>query len=226
MRAMKKPNTSDHSLTCLGLTLLHVDADCVVLNKPAGLHSVPGIGADKADSVLSRLQTEDPDIFAVHRLDRDTSGVMVFGRHSAARRALGMQFQERRIDKRYIALVAGIIPDDGGLMTWPMRYDELNKPRQTIDLIAGKPATTEWACLQRRADTSLLALHPITGRTHQLRLHLATLGHAIVGDQLYASAEWQARSSRLCLHACELGFAHPQDGRAMFFSVSEDFLLI
>lgn len=223
---MIKPTTSDTSLTCPGLTLLHVDADCVVLNKPAGLHAVPGLGADKADSVLTRLQAQDPHIFAVHRLDRDTSGVMVYGRHSAARRALGLQFQERRIHKRYVALVAGLVRDERGTMDWPMRYDPDNKPRQVVDYVDGKSATTHWHCLQRRTDTSLIALEPITGRTHQLRLHLATLGHAIVGDQLYASTGWQSRSSRLCLHACELGFAHPRDGRALFFQLPEQFLLI
>jgi tRNA pseudouridine32 synthase/23S rRNA pseudouridine746 synthase len=221
--AMNKPITSDCSLTCPGLILLHVDSDCVVVNKPAGLHSVPGLGQDKADSVLTRLQAEDPHIFAVHRLDRDTSGVMVYGRHSAARRALGMQFQERRIHKRYIALVAGLVTEDSGTMSWPMRYNPDNKPLQIVDFIDGKPAKTHWQCVQRRDDTSLIALEPITGRTHQLRLHLSTLGHAIVGDQLYASNEWQSRSPRLCLHACELGFDHPGDGRAMLFEIPENF---
>ncbi|MFQ3217134.1 RluA family pseudouridine synthase [Paraperlucidibaca sp.] len=224
---MNKPTTSsDTSLTCPGLLLLHVDSDCVVVQKPAGLHSVPGLGQDKTDSVLTRLQAQDPNIFAVHRLDRDTSGVMVYGRHSAARRALGIQFQERRIHKRYVALVAGVVGEDAGTMSWPMRYDPDNKPRQVVDYETGKPAQTHWKCLQRRDDTSLISLEPITGRTHQLRLHLCTLGHAIIGDQLYASNQWQARSPRLCLHACELGFAHPSDGRAMFFEIPEQFLSI
>lgn len=218
------PTSSDTSMTCPGLTLLYVDSDCVVVDKPAGLHAVPGLGADKADSVLTRLQLQDPNIFAVHRLDRDTSGVMVFGRHRAARRALGIQFQDRLISKRYLALVAGVVTDDHGTMAWPMRYDPDNKPRQVIDSINGKPAVTHWQCLQRYADTSLLSLEPITGRTHQLRLHLCTLGHAIVGDQLYANAHWQAQSQRLCLHAAELGFAHPGDGRAMHFTVPAQFI--
>lgn len=208
---------------CPGLDLLHVDADCVVLVKPSGLHSVPGLGADKQDSILTRLQAHDPAIYAVHRLDRDTSGVMVFGRHKAAISNLGKQFQARSVDKRYVALVGGDLQPDTGEINLAMRYAPEIKPRQVVDAVNGKPATTHWQVLERRADTTLLALTPVTGRTHQLRVHCQAMGHAIVGDSLYASEVWQRARARLCLHASELSFDHPSSGERMRFVLPESF---
>lgn len=208
---------------CPGLDLLHVDDDCVVLLKPSGLHSVPGLGDDKHDSILTRLQAHDPRIYAVHRLDRDTSGVMVFGRHKAAVSHLGKQFQARTIDKRYVALVAGEISQDAGEITLAMRYAPEIKPRQVVDPVHGKPAITRWQIIERRKQCTLVALEPVTGRTHQLRVHLQAIGHPILGDSLYAPIEWLQASPRLCLHACELGFEHPGNGRRMHFSAAENF---
>lgn len=206
-----------------GLQLLHADADCVLVLKPAGLHSVPGLGADKQDSVLTRLQAHDPAIFAAHRLDRDTSGLLLFGRHRAALAELGRQFQARDVHKRYVALVAGVMPEDAGVIQLPMRYDPVNKPRQTVDFESGKPAETRWWVIRRHAGSTLVQLEPVTGRTHQLRLHLASIGHPILGDALYADPASLAAAPRLCLHAAELTFAQPSSGRELAFTAPEEF---
>lgn len=211
---------------CPGLDLLHVDADCVVVLKPSGLHSVPGLGADKHDSILTRLQQHDPRMHAVHRLDRDTSGVMVFGRHKAAIGHLGKQFQARSIDKRYVALVAGELRQDAGEIELAMRYAPEIKPRQVVDAVNGKPARTLWHVIERRKGCTLVALEPITGRTHQLRVHLQAIGHPILGDSLYAPPEWLAASPRLCLHASALSFEHPGHGQRLHFEAPEEFLSI
>lgn len=223
IRAMNEPAINALPSPCPGLDLLHVDADCVVLIKPSGLHSVPGLGDDKQDSILTRLQAFDSAIHAVHRLDRDTSGVMVFGRHKAAISHLGKQFQARTVAKRYVALVAGVVTEAAGEINLPMRYAPEIKPRQIVDPVLGKPALTYWQVLERRPASTLLALQPVTGRTHQLRVHLQAIGHAIVGDELYALPAWQQASNRLCLHACELSFEHPQSGQRMHFTAPENF---
>ena len=223
IRAMNETLTPALHSPCPGLDLLHVDADCVVLLKPSGLHSVPGLGDDKQDSILTRLQAHDPNMHAVHRLDRDTSGVMVFCRHKAATSHLGKQFQARTIDKRYVALVAGVLQQDRGEIELAMRYAPEIKPRQIVDAINGKPALTLWRVLERRQGCTLVSLEPITGRTHQLRVHLQAIGHPILGDSLYAPAEWQQASPRLCLHACELAFDHPGTGQRMHYQAPENF---
>lgn len=208
---------------CPGLDLLHVDDHCVVLNKPSGLHTVPGLGADKQDSLLGRLQAHDPAIWAVHRLDRDTSGVLVFGRHREAISRLGRQFQARTVDKCYVALVAGSPREDSGEVHLAMRYAPEIKPRQVVDPVAGKPAHTRWRVLARHAGSTLMALEPVTGRTHQLRVHMQAIGHPIVGDLLYAPPALQAAAPRLCLHAAELAFDHPGSGERLRYAVPEDF---
>lgn len=223
---MNTPATVAFPCPSPGLDLLHADADCVVLLKPSGIHSVPGLGADKQDSILTRLQAHDPDIHAVHRLDRDTSGVMVFGRHKAAISHLGKQFQGRGVDKRYVALVGGVVSGASGEINLAMRYAPEIKPRQVVDAVNGKPARTLWQVLERRPGCTLMALEPVTGRTHQLRVHMQALGHAIVGDALYAPQALQAASPRLCLHAAELAFDHPGTGERMRFQVPESFSTI
>lgn len=217
------PDHAPSPCPSIGLTILHRDTDCIVVLKPSGLHSVPGLGDAKQDSVLTRLQALDPAIFAAHRLDRDTSGVMVFGCHAEALSALGRQFQARSVDKRYVARVAGQPSDEAGEIHAAMRYDPETKPRQVIDAVSGKPAHTRWRVLSRDGDTALLALEPVTGRTHQLRLHLQFLGHPILGDALYAPPSWQQAAPRLCLHAELLAFDHPRDGRRLQFHVPETF---
>ncbi len=220
---MNSPAASAFPCPCPGLDLLHVDADCVVLVKPSGLHSVPGLGDDKQDSILTRLQAHDPAIHAVHRLDRDTSGVMVYGRHKGAISHLGKQFQARTVDKRYVALVGGDLQPDAGEVDLPIRYAPEIKPRQVVDPVNGKPAQTLWQVLERRPGGTLVALTPITGRTHQLRVHLQALGHPIAGDSLYAPPALQQASPRLCLHAAELAFDHPASGERLHFNVPEEF---
>ena len=192
------------------MQLLYDDSHFLVVNKPAGVLSVPGRGADKQDCVLTRLKTTHPTAMVVHRLDMATSGLMVFGLHSDSQRALSMLFEARRVHKQYLAWVDGLLPVSE---TWqtidlPLIADWPNRPLQKVDA-KGKPSVTQWRCLKHNADlnVSLLALHPLTGRSHQLRVHLQAIGHAILGDALYAPALKSEHG--LMLHASELGFVHP-----------------
>jgi len=188
------------------LVIVHADDALVVADKPAGLLCVPGRGPERADCLAARVQARWPDALVVHRLDMATSGLVVFGRGAAMQRALSIAFAERRVDKGYEAVVAGLPAEDSGEIDLPLAADWPNRPRQQVDLIAGKPSLTRWRVLQRdpQRGTTRLALTPVTGRSHQLRVHLAAIGHAIVGDDLYAPAAWAAASPRLLLHACRL----------------------
>lgn len=188
------------------LTLVHVDAHRVVADKPAGLLSVPGRGPDKADCLTARVQAAFADALAVHRLDMATSGLVVFGRGAAAHRALSIAFAQRRVAKRYEAVVAGLPAQDAGEIDLPLRADWPNRPRQKVDPLLGKPSLTRWWVIAHdaAAGTTRLALEPVTGRSHQLRLHLASIGHPILGDDLYAPPELTAAAPRLLLHACAL----------------------
>jgi len=192
------------------MELLYLDAHMVVLNKPAGVLSVPGRGEDKQDCVLTRLQTSHPSAMVVHRLDMATSGLMVFGLHSDSQRALSMLFEARQVHKRYVAWVDGLLPvsDEWQTIDLPLMADWPNRPLQKVDA-AGKPSVTQWRCLKHDVNTnaSLLALQPLTGRSHQLRVHLQAIGHAILGDALYAPTLTSEHG--LMLHASELGFVHP-----------------
>lgn len=191
----------------LPLHIVHVDGQVVVADKPAGLLCVPGRGPERADCLATRVQARWPDAQVVHRLDMATSGLVVFGRGAAMQRALSIAFADRQVHKRYEAVVAGLMNDDAGEITLPLAADWPNRPRQQVDHAAGKPSLTRWQVLARDAvqGTTRLALTPVTGRTHQLRVHLAAIGHAIVGDALYAPPAWAAASPRLLLHACALG---------------------
>jgi tRNA pseudouridine32 synthase/23S rRNA pseudouridine746 synthase len=186
--------------------VLHADARLVVADKPAGLLSVPGRGPENADCLAVRVQADFADALVVHRLDMGTSGLMVFGRGPEVQRALHQAFAERRVHKRYEAVVAGLLADDAGEISLPLIADWPNRPRQMVCHARGKPSLTRWQVLSRdtAAGTTRLALSPVTGRTHQLRVHLAAIGHAILGDELYASAQWHAAAPRLLLHACWL----------------------
>ena len=199
------------------LPLVHVDDHRVVADKPAGLLCVPGRGPDLADCLASRVQAHWPDARVVHRLDMATSGLVVFGRGAAAQRSLSIAFADRRVHKRYEAVVAGLLTDDAGEITLPLAADWPNRPRQQVDHAAGKPSLTRWQVLARdeAAGTTRLALTPVTGRTHQLRLHLAAIGHAILGDGLYAPAPWAQAAPRLLLHACALGLPPLADAPAL-----------
>lgn len=207
---------SDYAPPVGPLDILHRDHDLLVAVKPAGLLSVPGKGAHLADCLEARLRAVDPAVLLVHRLDRDTSGVMVFARHPAAQRHLGLQFEKRRVMKEYVARVAGVVAEEAGEINLPLRADWPNRPRQMV-APDGRAASTAWRVLERRADETRLALQPRTGRSHQLRVHLLAQGHPILGDPLYAEG-WARAHSRLMLHAERLAFRHPTGGAHIAFN--------
>ena len=175
----------------------------VAVNKPAGVPSVPGRTPSLADCVWSRLRSTHTDALVVHRLDMATSGVMIFARGSLAQRRLSDAFQSRQVHKRYVAEVHGMVVDDAGTMTWPLSADWPRRPRQQVDNVHGKPCTTHYRVLLRdvQRHTTRLELTPITGRSHQLRVHCLTLGHAIVGDALYGEGDGAAT---MRLHATRI----------------------
>jgi len=210
------------------LKVLHADSALLVLEKPGGLLSVPGRGADKQDCVSARVQALFPDALIVHRLDMATSGLMLMARGSTAQRTLGEAFAGRSITKRYCAIVSGTLappPDEWGVIDLPIIVDWPNRPRRMIDPTAGKPSVTRWRLMARdgqpngRPDASTrVLLEPVTGRSHQLRVHLAAIGHPILGDALYAPQPVQALASRLLLHACSLNLDHPATGEPLQFN--------
>jgi tRNA pseudouridine32 synthase / 23S rRNA pseudouridine746 synthase len=199
------------------LDWVHADAHLLVIDKPAGLLSVPGRGADKQDCASARVQRMYPDALVVHRLDMATSGLLLMARGAQMQRQLSRAFADRQVGKRYIAMVAGRLnppqsdPADWALIDLPLAADWPNRPRRVVDLAHGKPSQTRWRVLayDPGADATRLELEPITGRSHQLRVHLQSLGHPILGDSLYAPPAVQARSARLLLHASNLQLAHP-----------------
>lgn len=204
------------------LDILYEDEHIMVVNKPSGLLSVPGRLRQYHDSVLSRVRTLYPDAQAVHRLDLGTSGVLVVGLNKNSISSLGKQFMQRETKKIYIALAAGRL-EGSGHIDLPMRTDIDNRPCQIIDFEQGRPAQTDWEVLQSADDYSLVRLYPLTGRSHQLRVHLKEIGHPILGDHLYAPPEVHAAAKRLCLHAEFLKFRHPVSGAFMEFFASTDF---
>jgi tRNA pseudouridine32 synthase/23S rRNA pseudouridine746 synthase len=197
--------------------VLFRDASLLVVNKPEGLLSVPGRHALNRDSVLARVQGRFPGARVVHRLDMDTSGVMVLALDAPTHRALSMQFQNRQVCKRYLARVAGVLASPRGEVSAPMRCDWPRRPLQMIDFEQGKSALTCYEVLAQGADEACLALKPVTGRSHQLRLHCFYLGHPILGDRFYAREGSDRRATRLMLHAETLGLRHPKSGEVMNF---------
>ncbi len=197
-----------------GLDLAFVDDTFLIVNKPSGLLSVPGRGEKFHDSLASRVMLEFPQALIVHRLDMQTSGLLVMALGPQAHRDLSEQFQKRQVQKRYVALVAGVMATDAGEVALPLITDWPNRPRQKVDWADGKPALTRWQVVERNVqqDTTRLDLEPVTGRSHQLRVHMMSIGHAIVGDPLYASAGVRAQADRLLLHAAELKLQHPRTG--------------
>ncbi|HEY0821184.1 MAG TPA: RluA family pseudouridine synthase [Rhizobacter sp.] len=196
---------------------LYQDDSLLVVDKPAGLPSVPGRPAELHDCMLSRVHHVAPDALVVHRLDMATSGLLVFARSKAAQRALGDAFARREVVKRYVAVVTGELVDDEGEIDLPLIADWPNRPLQKVDRVVGKPSVTHYRVIERQPGRTRVALMPLTGRSHQLRVHLQALGHPIVGDTLYAPPEVAAQSPRLLLHAHALGFAHPASGEALSF---------
>jgi tRNA pseudouridine32 synthase/23S rRNA pseudouridine746 synthase len=198
------------------LDILHEDAHLLIVDKPAGLLSVPGKGPELADCLTARLQAVFPETLLVHRLDRDTSGVMVFARTRHAQRHLGLQFEKRMVKKAYVARVWGVA-DTGGLIDLPLIVDWPNRPLQMVCHETGKPAQTEWKRVTVEGETSRLRLWPRTGRSHQLRVHCLAMGHPILGDPFYASGPSLEGHDRLMLHSEELRIKHPEGGRSLKF---------
>lgn len=198
--------------------ILHHDQRILVIDKPTGLLSVPGIGPDKQDCLISRAATQFPGARIVHRLDRDTSGVIILALDAEAHRHLSIEFQDRHVEKTYLAIVDGVIEADEGEIDLPIRKDLDHPPRQMIDHEQGRWAITRWRVIERGERHSRLELRPITGRSHQLRLHLKEIGHPILGDDLYARPEVLGRAERLLLHALRLGIAHPETAEPTTFT--------
>lgn len=210
-----------------GLTVLHADAALLVLDKPAGLLSVPGRGPENADCLSARAQAQYPDALVVHRLDMGTSGLIVMARSAAAQSELSSAFAKRLVHKRYQALVAGI-PDAHGAdgQGWsdirlPLIVDWPNRPKSKVCFDTGKPSHTRWRLLgqarQAGLEAARLELEPVTGRSHQLRLHLQAIGHDILGDELYADDAALDAAPRLLLHACSIDLPHPVTGERLRF---------
>ncbi len=202
------------------LEIVYCDDKLLVANKPSGLLSVPGRGPDKADSLTTRIQREFPDALSVHRLDMATSGLLVFARGALMQQQLSRLFRERGISKNYIAIVAGRIEADAGEIDLPLAADWPNRPKQKVDIASGKPSLTRYRVLgvadgpfhsqpgKPLLDASRIELEPVTGRTHQLRVHLAAIGHPVLGDRLYGERDCGG-AARLLLHARRLSFMHP-----------------
>lgn len=232
--------------------LLHADPYLLVLNKPSGLLAVPGRGPDKQDCLSARVQAEFPDALIVHRLDMDTSGLLIMARGPEMQRQLSMAFAARRMHKRYIAVVAGHLPPPGtpdgwGLIDLPLILDWPNRPKSIVDHEQGKPSQTRWRILANSpppqageglgerasnspqagegstSPTTRLELDPLTGRSHQLRVHLQALGHPILGDPLYAPPAVLTAAGRLLLHASRLAFTHPVTSADLHFEIPPDF---
>lgn len=203
--------------------IIFSDAHLVVINKPAELLSVPGRGEDKQDCVWRRVQQHFPTARIVHRLDFATSGLMVLALDAESHRRLSAEFQQRRTSKSYQALVHGTLTPANGEVTVPLRCDWERRPLQIVDFEQGKSAHTRWEVIGEASHGSRVRLYPITGRSHQLRVHMQHLGHAIIGDRFYATTEAQALSDRLMLHAEHLGFHHPESGEWVEFHAPTPF---
>ncbi len=199
-----------------GLEIIYHDKFLLAVSKPSGLLSVPGRGADKADSMVTRVQSEYADALVAHRLDRDTSGLLIFPRGAAMHRQISMMFEKREMEKSYVAVVLGKLEQEQGEVDMPLMVDWPNRPRHIVDGANGKPAQTRYKVISFGAtnNTSRVALEPITGRTHQLRVHMQALGHPIVGDTLYGGNA-DGRVPRLLLHAHTLNFTHPVSGKVL-----------
>ncbi len=199
--------------------VIHSDAAFIVVLKPAGLLSVPGRGEHLQDCMAARIRALFSDALVVHRLDMATSGLMLFARGTSAQRALSIAFALREVHKRYVAVVQGLVEQSSGEIDLPLIADWPNRPKQKWDREHGKPSLTRYRVLARdeTARTTRVELEPVTGRAHQLRVHLLSLSHPIIGDTLYAPAEEVALAERMLLHASALRFVHPVSGAPMAF---------
>jgi len=202
---------------------VYQDDTLLVLEKPSGLLAVPGRGPELQDCLSARVQAEWPTASIVHRLDRDTSGLIVMALDPDAHRELSRQFAAREVGKVYRAVVFGTPDADEGVVDLPLRKDFDRPPRHMVDRELGRSAQTGWRVVERRTDRTLLEVEPITGRSHQIRIHLASLAHPILGDPLYAHEPALAMASRLMLHAEQLTLTHPRTGERMTWHVPCDF---
>lgn len=191
------------------LSVRYVDQDILIVSKQSGILSVPGRTDDLADCIQLRIQKDYPNALIVHRLDLETSGVMVMARNPAAHRHLGRQFEMRCVEKTYVARVWGRVEGRTGVIDAPLIRDWPNRPRQKIDHQQGRSAKTNWTVLGRENNVTRLELKPETGRSHQLRVHMQSIGHPIMGDPLYAHGEARRGVDRMQLHALALSFQHP-----------------
>ena len=199
------------------LDILYIDEDVLVVNKPSGLLTVPGKELKYYDSLELRLKIEYPNLFLVHRLDMDTSGVIIFALSKSTQRSLNLQFEKRIVKKLYEARVFGNITEDNGFIDLPLIVDWPNRPLQKIDAKEGKSALTHWQVLDREGDVTRVALMPETGRTHQLRVHMMSLGHTILGDRFYGNVAEINLANELQLHAKDLMIIHPKNGKKITF---------
>lgn len=202
---------------------VHIDDHLIVIDKPPGLLSVPGRGPEKADCAVSRVNVDHPGALTVHRLDMATSGLLVLARSKEMQAALSGLFERGEVEKEYIANVWGVPTPSTGEIDLPLITDWPNRPRQKVDHESGKPSRTRYQVADTRSGTSRLRLTPLTGRSHQLRVHLAEIGHPILGDELYAHDAARAAAPRLCLHASAIAFGHPGTGRRLTLSLPAPF---
>ena len=203
--------------------VLYQDDDLIVLNKAPGLLSVPGKALEHKDSLQLRVQRVFPTASVVHRLDMATSGIIVMALNKAAHVSISRQFELRQTSKTYFARVYGIPTATQGEINLALICDWPNRPKQKIDIEKGKSAITHWQLVSHNGTSSLIKLTPITGRSHQLRVHMLAIGHPILGDRLYAHEHARSLSNRLCLHAQELSFMHPSTEQIMRFEVAHTF---
>jgi tRNA pseudouridine32 synthase/23S rRNA pseudouridine746 synthase len=196
------------------LELIYSDESLLVVNKPAGLLAVPGRGTGMEDCLAKRLQIIFSNALVVHRLDMSTSGLMIFARGPEIHRRLSLAFRERTVEKCYEAIVKGKLEPESGEVNLPIAVDWPNRPLSKIDVLSGKPSLTRYRTIGFNGETTHVELEPTTGRTHQLRIHMAAIGHPILGDALYGEP---ASSLRLMLHATSLKFIHPLNGKKLNF---------
>lgn len=198
------------------LSLVHRDEDLLAFDKPSGLLSVPGRHPALQDSLLTRVQKQFPQALIVHRLDKDTSGLVLMSLNRKAHAFIAGQFEARTTRKSYVAEVWGRVDGKEGLVEMPLAIDPEQKPRHRVDLDHGKPAQTRWQVIGYGQDRTRLRLFPVTGRTHQLRVHMKAIGHVILGDEFYAEGAALSAAGRLLLHAEELSFQHPNGSDVTF----------
>ena len=209
------------------LSFIDIIYECpefLIVNKPPYLLSVPGRAEDNKDCLITRLQENGyPEALTVHRLDWETSGLLIIARDPDSHRELSRQFQDREVQKSYTALCWGKPNLDSGSIDLPMRYDPETKPRHIIDYQHGRQALTFWKVLERNDYYSRVELIPITGRSHQLRVHMTSIGHPLLGDKLYAHQSALINQERLCLHATQLSITHPNTKERLFFESTVPF---